>query len=255
MKYLSRAQWGARTPLGPKMRRPVSDIFIHHSVTRATANPAADARALDNIGRSRFGRFSYSYVIHPDGTVLEGAGDHVGVHTAGHNSTSVGICFIGNFENEVPTRAALDSCHDLIRVLKFGGLVTTRPRVRAHRSVKSTACPGRNLVTQVQHIQNVALEPGPGTPAPAPAPPSDAGKFLRDLDAALREARRHTLKEGDSGRHVVALQLALVGRGARSLKVDGQFGPATKKVVQYVQGLARLRKDGIVGPRTWEAIL
>jgi N-acetylmuramoyl-L-alanine amidase len=239
------------------MRRRVSDIFIHHSVTTPTNDPAADARSLDRIGRQRFGRFSYSYVIHPSGVVLEGAGDTVGAHTSGHNSTSLGICFIGNFENQDPTDAALDACNDLIRVLKFGGLVAPRPKVRAHRAVKTTACPGGRLNALVPCIHNFAQESGAGTPAPAPAPPpkDPADQFLRDLAVALREARKVTLRRGSKGRHVSALQLVLNGKGARGLVADGDFGPSTEAVVKYFQALHGLRNDGVVGPRTWEALL
>lgn len=54
-----------------------------------------------------------------------------------------------------------------------------------------------------------------------------------------------TLKQGDKGEDVVALQKAL-GIGA-----DGDFGPGTKKAVVAFQKKHGLYADGIVGKNTW----
>ncbi len=59
-----------------------------------------------------------------------------------------------------------------------------------------------------------------------------------------------TLRNGDKGQQVRALQKILGG-----LKVDGSFGPATKSAVESYQREYKLSVDGIVGPKTWEALL
>ena len=43
---------------------------------------------------------------------------------------------------------------------------------------------------------------------------------------------------------------ALKSRGW-NIKVDGQFGPGTKKIVQAFQRQKGLKADGIVGKNTW----
>lgn len=74
----------------------------------------------------------------------------------------------------------------------------------------------------------------PGTPAP-PVPDD-------------RPASRPVLRRGSKGVDVRHLQsILLVG-------VDGDFGPITERVVRDFQGVARLAIDGIVGPKTWEAL-
>lgn len=62
-----------------------------------------------------------------------------------------------------------------------------------------------------------------------------------------------TLRKGDSGPDVVYLQTLLCGVG-ETLKADGKFGDKTEKAVKDFQILAGLTPDGVVGPKTWDAL-
>ncbi|WP_158548801.1 peptidoglycan-binding protein [Blastococcus sp. TF02A-26] len=77
------------------------------------------------------------------------------------------------------------------------------------------------------------------TPVPAPA------------------AGRPTLRRGDTGGHVQALQQRLrtaYPAYAGHLVVDGDFGPATEAAVREFQRRSRLDVDGVVGRNTWRAL-
>ena len=63
-----------------------------------------------------------------------------------------------------------------------------------------------------------------------------------------------TLKQGASGAHVRTVQALLVAR-FYPVTVDGVFGPATAATVERLQGNAHLTADGVVGPRTWPALM
>jgi nucleoid-associated protein YgaU len=63
-----------------------------------------------------------------------------------------------------------------------------------------------------------------------------------------------TLKRGSRGEAVKGLQNALKVRSYDFGPVDGTFGPATENAVRQFQEGAGLAVDGIVGPRTWEAL-
>lgn len=63
------------------------------------------------------------------------------------------------------------------------------------------------------------------------------------------ESPRPLLRIGDKGDDVRVLQEAL------DIKVDGDFGPATKKAVMDFQKQAGLYVDGIVGTQTWGVLL
>jgi peptidoglycan hydrolase-like protein with peptidoglycan-binding domain len=72
--------------------------------------------------------------------------------------------------------------------------------------------------------------------------------------AALADARQQVLRRGSTGGAVKILQVGLNGRGY-ALVGDGIFGPGTDGAVRRFQSDNGLAADGIVGPRTWNALL
>ena len=70
--------------------------------------------------------------------------------------------------------------------------------------------------------------------------------------ANVTTAADATLRRGDRGNNVKALQVTLNYRGA-GLTVDGDFGPMTEaRVIDFQQSSRQLSADGIVGPQTWQ---
>jgi hypothetical protein len=63
-----------------------------------------------------------------------------------------------------------------------------------------------------------------------------------------------TVRSGSSGAAVRAAQAALRARGY-AVSVDGVFGAKTKAAVVALQHKSGLAADGIVGPRTWRALV
>ena len=76
----------------------------------------------------------------------------------------------------------------------------------------------------------------------------------KDLVVTSPKIGRPRLKKGDSGKAVKKLQRALRATGHK-LKVDGEFGSVTKDKVKAFQKQRGLKVDGIVGKRTWAALL
>lgn len=136
-KHVTPAAWGAGV-----------DVFVHH-----TADPGPrrkDVRAylrqiqsfhMDTRGWSDI---AYNYLIAPDGTVWEGRGwGVVGAHTEGHNTKSIGICFMGTFTTQTPTPAAQIAFSKLHAHLERKGA-----RIRGtygHGDVYATSCPGKGV--------------------------------------------------------------------------------------------------------------
>lgn len=156
--FVPRADWKPRHPIAknhPKMAKKREKIFIHHTVTNPTPNPCADMQALEGILANRKPSLlpGYSYVVHPTGIVLEGAGEYVGAHTGGHNSEGYGISFMGNFESrDHLTLIALVNAARTINRLRWVGAVTpdlSRLQIIPHRATKATACPGNNIMAKI----------------------------------------------------------------------------------------------------------
>lgn len=157
-------------PLGPAMRES-RGLWLHHSVTKASSDPVEDARQIARIGISRFGRMSYSFVVHPDGTILQGQDGHVGAHTRGQNSTSQAIVCVGNFEKDQPTP-------EMIRAIRR--LVADQgPLLGGHRDAPgaATACPGASLYVRLDVLRSpLVVVPEPQRPLEPVSPVPD----LRD---------------------------------------------------------------------------
>lgn len=147
MNIVGRAEWGATGTQSRhgKMRLPATAVVLHHSVTPTSITPAKDMRAIEKVGMERFGQVSYSYCVHSDGTVLEGAGRMVGAHTAGRNSTSFGVALIGNYDERGVTVWQIDAVRQLVAwLIDNGDLVPGVYPSAGHRDIlgASTACPG-----------------------------------------------------------------------------------------------------------------
>lgn len=87
------------------------------------------------------------------------------------------------------------------------------------------------------------------------APKYDAETDVKPTDN--NEPNLRTLRKGDKGDDVKALQILLIGYGysCGSYGVDGSFGSATDRAVRAYQKAKGLSVDGIVGPKTWAMLL
>lgn len=85
----------------------------------------------------------YHYVIETDGTVTQTREhDEEGAHTVGMNKSSIGVCFIGNFDLHYPSPAQLEAWDALYRKLQaaYPGIPT-----KPHRAYANKSCHGKLL--------------------------------------------------------------------------------------------------------------
>lgn len=80
-----------------------------------------------------------------------------------------------------------------------------------------------------------------------------AGDIIASMAATVSptDPARAMLRKGDQGESVRLLQEKL---GITGLAQDGKFGPATDAIVRNFQAAHGLVSDGLVGPKTWDAL-
>jgi N-acetyl-anhydromuramyl-L-alanine amidase AmpD len=216
----------------------VNGIVLHHA--------AAETASVETIHKWHLGNgwigIGYHFYVRKDGTIYKGREENwIGAHTVGHNSTKIGICAEGNFENEKMPDAQKNAIIDLVAYLKgkYGNL-----KLYGHRDLDATACPGKNY--PFNDIVN-------GTKGSAPAvKPITKPKEENTVNIELK-----VLREGSENETVKALQRMLYAMGYNlgSNPIDGIFGSKTEAAVRAFQNAKKLDVDGIVGKDTWTKLL
>lgn len=213
VNIVSRAGWGARAPRG--ITRTTwsarKGFTVHYSEGPSTQTPRQiQDFHMNSNGWSDVG---YNFLVDKSGRVYEGRGWLVvGAHAAPHNTTHIGVCFIGYDGDATPAaktsiRALYDeACEKSGRTLAktyHGGL-----------SGNSTDCPGKDLREWVK--------------AGMPASGSQNSNGGNDLIG---------VREGDSGETVIAIQRLVRYAGGKLPKygVDGQWGAETSAALLAVR--------------------
>lgn len=265
-------------------RKSTERIIIHHA-----AAPSASVETIHNwhIARGWAG-CGYNFYIRKDGSVYQGRGwDSVGAHCAGFNSTSIGICFEGNYETEQDMpQAQYDAGVALIRLAlnKYSGIT----EICGHKSHGCTACPGKYfplaaMISAGKNASgNVSVDSGSQTEPPS----KENVKFLQEafnMDG-IRDAAGCTLvTDGINGRNTsAAIKKTVLKSGAKvngrykvgnrgeavkwvqrrindelsvGLNVDGKYGHDTRAAVCEWQKRRGLTVDGKAGMDTITSLL
>lgn len=175
----------------------IQRVIVHHTATGPTSwmnvsRYHVQTKCWPGIG--------YHFGIEANGLVsYTGSIETLRYHAGNANSDSVGIAFMGNFETDMPTSAALGSYARLLSALETH--LERRLRVQGHRDVGETACPGRNLYA-------VLFEDA--LPLPEDEPLASAATLAQKARWWLEEAQRQD-EAGDHER-AQAIRLSLIKR-------------------------------------------
>jgi N-acetyl-anhydromuramyl-L-alanine amidase AmpD len=120
----------------------ITHIVVHNSATRDTVT--ADQMARYHVNELDWPGIGYHYVIAADGTIQQtNELTSVSYHARQANGFSIGICFIGDFKDTIPSPAQMDSGAHLIAWL-LQELDLPQENVEGHKAhVLSTSCPGK----------------------------------------------------------------------------------------------------------------
>ncbi len=126
--------------------QPLSDVLntlvVHHSAS--VLDGPRDIQKL-HMEKRGYADIGYHYLIDAAGLLYEGRAVGVrGAHTGGFNTGTVGVCLLGNFENQWPAMAQLEALRGLGAGLTAAYGLT---HLASHHGFQpgATVCPGHNL--------------------------------------------------------------------------------------------------------------
>jgi peptidoglycan hydrolase-like protein with peptidoglycan-binding domain len=252
--------WGARPPTRPvEFTTPANKIIIHHSATPNTEDTSRDhAFALaqqiqqDHMGRG-FIDTGQHFTVSRGGYVTEGrhrslevartGTRHViGAHCIGQNSSALGIENEGDYRRQRPPDILTD------RLVQLCAYLCSQYRISPsaifpHSDYYGTECPGDALRALLPAVRaRVAARLGSGLPDPLPA-------------GAGGSRRWPVCAEGSRGECVRSVQYLLSAHGLKT-DPDSILGRISAANVREFQRRTHgLEVDGVVGPRTWGALV
>lgn len=119
----------------------IKHIVIHHSAITPTVGAQRIAEYhVNNLGWPGIG---YHFVIDDQGAIYRtNALETISYHAGDVNRYGIGICFLGNFTDTVPTPAQLESGGKLVSWL-VQEFKLTNAEIKGHKEFMNTQCPGR----------------------------------------------------------------------------------------------------------------
>ncbi len=155
-------------------------VAIHHShPIRRAGGTMRDIQDL-HMDTQKWADIAYHYGIDGSGKIYAARDIHVrGASVAGHNTGTIGVVLIGDFEQESPTGQQLDATQQLVNWLKGTYRIT---HLAGHYEFNPvTVCPGANMRPYLEPLARQAgLQRGTGgyvgpTPFANPTTPIAAG--------------------------------------------------------------------------------
>lgn len=228
-------------------RSTIDMIVLHHaSATSCTVEDIHNWHLAN--GWTGFG---YHYFVNKKGDIFKGRPDDtIGSHAKGFNSTTLGICFEGNFEKETPTQEQIDAGLELVEYLKKKYGIN---RVKGHGELMATSCPGAHFPMErfIGAKENLILSFQRAATADGFKFPKYGcdGKYGSETQSVMQQCvvkRRLTYKYKNATRLVQRLL---------GIEQDGLAGVQTESAIKDFQRQNNLVVDGKCGPCTWEKLL
>ena len=124
--------------------RTIDKIILHCAATKEGHDIKTETIKSWHVKGNGWSDIGYHYVIELDGTVKKGRPMHrSGAHTKGHNTGSIGVCYIGGIDIEnkpkdTRTEAQRTAMDELINEL-----LTEYPNatIHGHNEFSAKACP------------------------------------------------------------------------------------------------------------------
>ncbi|XP_066155304.1 uncharacterized protein [Euwallacea fornicatus] len=158
LRLVSRIEWLAQPPtdVTTPLHAPVPYAIIHHT---ATANCSSQAQCVLHVRQIQsfhiesrgWYDIGYNFLVGGDGAAYEGRNwTTEGAHTLGWNNKSIGIAFIGTFEQVKPSKFQLSACQKLLDLGVTLGYLQKNYSLLAVRQLAATQSPGKALYDEIK---------------------------------------------------------------------------------------------------------
>lgn len=125
-------------------------IIVHHTLVGGNGY---QFKGVNNSHKQRNFKISslgfyvgYQWFIEKDGTLIQARLEtELGQHTTGENLSSIGICFAGNFDIELPTAAQITTYTKLVDEIFSRYPLIPRTAIFPHRMYANKSCYGNLL--------------------------------------------------------------------------------------------------------------
>lgn len=140
-----------------KSKRNIKEIIVHCSATPEGKDFTVKDIKAWHLAR-HFNDIGYHYVIYRDGSIHEGRSvDISGAHCPGHNSYSIGVCYIGgetadgsHTPKDTRTPEQKESLLKLLTELKK---IYPKATIHSHKDFANKACPSFNATLEYSSIR------------------------------------------------------------------------------------------------------
>lgn len=130
--------------LGISNKRAINEIIIHCSATAEGKDYTTSQIKQWHLARG-FSDIGYHWVIYRDGSIHQGRDESkVGAHCTGHNSYSIGVCYIGgcSTDGKTPKDTRTENQKaSLIKLLKELKMKYPKAKIYPHYKFANKACP------------------------------------------------------------------------------------------------------------------
>lgn len=136
-------------------KRNIEELIVHCSAT-----PEGKDYTVDNIRQwhlaEGFSDIGYHYVIYRDGSIHIGRNESIsGAHCTGHNTISIGICYIGGLASDGKTPKDTRTPAQKVALLKLLKELKTKypkAKIHSHKDFANKACPSFDATKEYANL-------------------------------------------------------------------------------------------------------
>ena len=136
-------------------KRTIKELIVHCSATPEGKDYSVDTIRQWHLQRG-FSDIGYHYVIYRDGSIHIGRDESIiGVHCTGHNTNSIGVCYIGGCASDGKTpkdTRTTEQKQSLVKLLKELKTKYPQASIHGHRDFSSKACPSFDATKEYSSI-------------------------------------------------------------------------------------------------------